>query len=189
MKTLRILCAAALGVVLGGCAQRDDRTLTAAPSTAELPTIPNVERTIPAHIMAAPSHRGSRIPLVADFADPELTPEEQAALGLDRPAYEFLKHDIVQQPLDSPIAPWRGGVSTATHGSGGVSVARDRPVSVSGMGSGIGGVAVGITTHGFRISEQFGPRGGVTTLGPTSTVEIEITPQDKRISERKPTIE
>lgn len=119
---LRVLIAG-LGLAIG-CAQ-NDQVVTARPTPEELPNLPEVYATpIQASIAVEDQVYRPRAQLVPDFKEPELTPEEKAALGEDWQPYKPLLAAEMLRSSESLQGTWYGGQETYAWGIGAAEVAR-----------------------------------------------------------------
>lgn len=152
----------------GGCAR--PAATTVAPTQDELPKLVETERILPISVAVEGRHEEPRVLLVPEFKEPELTPEERAALGEEPEPinwWEFYR----------PFRPGRvsrdfGGVSANVHGVGGAAAGLTgfRPLTI--MGPGLGGVATG--AHNERLARYgTGPAGARPGgQGPVSGVRV-----------------
>jgi hypothetical protein len=173
--------------LVAGCA-RQTQPLSLAPTSEELPEIKEVQRTIPATVVAEKPADESRVRLVPSFKEPELTAEEQAALGKQPLDFKFLLYQLRSQPPGSPVGTWLGGVQTFSYGYGKPSILYSPRPIVSGV-FGPGSVAVEVDTAGSRVTGLIPPSQGPVGVGPASGIAVETDPRDSRIARRKPHFE
>ncbi|MCK4341748.1 MAG: hypothetical protein KAY37_08505 [Phycisphaerae bacterium] len=154
-----------------GCEKRG-RDVTVMPAPHELPPLEYVRRS---------PHQGEVkvigrveepvVALVPSFEEPELTPEERAAVGEDGPEYKpLLFNDLVWTPSTS-VGDWYGGINTYASGLGGADTIHESMVTQRYHVSGWGGAAIGIGAnvplpgHTYRPDWRFravGPAGGLS---------------------------
>jgi len=143
----------ALGIaVAAGCRSAARVSAATAPPTAdELPRIAQPERIVPARVGVDERDRGQpHVILVPRFEEPELTPEERAALGEEEEPFNWLEF-YVAQPEVTRVWPARGGVSTAVYGLGAAVSTESYRLPFS-IGRGIGGAATGVLEEHVRYS-------------------------------------
>lgn len=170
--------------LLAGCAQGNP-AITAMPSDAELPRVGAVQRTIPVSVTVEGRGAESRVRLVPDFKEPELTAKEKEALGLDKIHFKFLLYNELSQPVGSRVGNWYAGVSTATDRRVRVWSLYDPHSHLVGV-AGRGGVATGVDASGSRVSGAYGPRDTTAATGPSSAIVVETDNAASRVAERKP---
>ena len=180
-----ILFGTACSLVVG-CAQRD-QAVSIPPTSDELPQIKSIQRHLPAIVIAENPRNDSRVRLVPSFKQPELTPEERAALGQEPLDFEFLLYEPFRPP-GSLVGLWFGGVQTAIHGYGGASALYGLDTSVSRAAS-QGGVRTDVDLFDSRISGMFPRTDRVSTAGPRSEIVVETDSIASRIAKRRPRIE
>jgi hypothetical protein len=125
---------------------------------------------------------------VPDFKEPELTAEEQAALGLQPIHYKFLLYNELSRPVGSRVGNWFGGVATGSEGYVHVSGLHDPRSRLTGV-AGWAGAATGQDTVGSHVSGTYEPRDITSTAGPRSSVIVETENTPSRVAERKPRAE
>ncbi len=104
-----------------GCAQRNVAVSTA-PAVAELPDLTHAERSLPVTVNVEGRYQ-PKVVILGDLPEPEPTPEERIALGLDKGHIGWLLYPPPSQPEDSLVGPWYGGATIANHSAGELSVA------------------------------------------------------------------
>ncbi len=160
----------ATGLSLGGCSSTD-RALKQV-SSAELPKIPRLERSLPVHVDVEGS-RGRRIVVLAvPPPAPQLTQREKEILG---------EPEDDQGDLFEFYVPYAGRNRMVGSYSGEVTVGKDGPVSIGAAGgykksfwrvaASEGGVLVG---HGpaLRVAHKGGPSTPVTAIGGIGEVTV-----------------
>lgn len=105
MKIARISIPLLVIVGLLGCAAREKTAINVQPTTEELPDLAVAKPRTHQMDVAVEGRPGTPIePLTPDFKEPELTPEERAALGRDEPTYEPLLYNLPGRAPGSTVA-------------------------------------------------------------------------------------
>jgi hypothetical protein len=142
------------------------------PTLAELPNpAARPRRSIAAKVGIQQYRRPPQVPMVPDFKEPPLTPEERAALGEDqpKPPDEFNTFAKNERGLEHGVGPFEARVTTATYGIGGAEVGLNPATSYYGSW-GMGGFYAGIDFRSRPVAigyESVTPRTGI---GPESRV-------------------
>lgn len=170
-----------------GCAQ-NNQAIAAKPTTDELLQLKERETPVQATVAVEDRDHQAAMQLVPDFKQPELTPEERAALGQEPLDYKFLPYRDRTLPLGSPVGPWFAGVETATAGYGRPSIIIAPRTSVTGI-VGWGGVMTGVDPFRPGVTSVGYERAHAATVGPEQTVTIETDPTASTVARSKPRIE
>jgi hypothetical protein len=183
LGTLGVCFAALYG--LGGCAQPKNVAITTKPSSEELPKLPRVETVSEAAVAVEgrPSETGLR--LVPDFKEPELTPEEKAALGPEQVHFKFLPYNELSLPLGSHVGSWLGGLSTATDNPSRVAGLYDAQRRIAGV-IGWGGASTGVDYYASDVSGTYNERDTTGLAGPRSGIVVGTDRSSSRVAEREP---
>jgi hypothetical protein len=170
-RSVRMAWIVLVAGALAGCASQRDVAIHATPTSDEFPNLTYVEPTIPVRIAVEGRTYAVRS-LVPDFEPPELTDEERAILADGEPEFEFLPY-ATRLPLNRPVGPWYGGVTTGVAIDGRLRTGRlaVSPVAMAGQRDGIvtaiNPFDLGVTSHLYH---QDAVRSGY--VGPASTVTV-----------------
>lgn len=171
--------------LLPGCA-RQQKAALADPITEELPVFPPDPNAYPVTVAVEGRGDTPRMLLVPTFEPPEYTPEERAALGLDRePAFDWL--EFYEPPRAVPLGGY-GGATVGAGGLGGVSVGLEgarSPFLFSGERAGIEPGITPVREATFGVGDARSPIFGV---GPRSEVNLGYG-YPKRISGQQARVE
>gem|GEM_PF-2860692 len=172
---------------LVGCVG-DNAAVTVAPSHDELPTIAAAEPSVPITVAverpAAPA--GPR--LVPILKEPELTPQEAAAIGQPAVEFKFLPYNELWLQPGAPIGSWWGGVRTAMSGRGGP--ASIRGAATRGVGvAGWGGPATAAHPLPAQIGGVLPAKPSRYLARPESGVIVGTDPRPSRVGQRKSRLE
>lgn len=145
MCLVGILCSGILALA-GGCAQRS-RLAILEPHQEEIPNLEHVRPTnIQATVKVAGRNEEPVVPLVPDLSAPELTAEEKAAVGEDKPVYKALLHEYLVRKQNAPVSSTFGGAEVQISGVGGA-VSASEPWFSARYGVGDwGAMTVGVGT-------------------------------------------
>jgi len=183
MRTARVipvvLALTVFSAVFAGCAARQSAT-TAAPSHAELPTPPEIERTLFAAVGVEGEGEIPPVQYVTLPPEPPLTSAERSALGEDRPLIDWLEFYEPVDPLNLSHLPYGGGVDTHHQGMAGTDFATHRIPENIGHGAppfpitGVDPVRAAVASRGPRRTPPSfrGPAAGVdvSNRGERSTI-------------------
>ena len=174
---LAFVVSVVLGAV-GGCA-RTAATTSLSPTLDELPHFRQVERVLPVSVGVEGREPALGGPLVPSFEEPELTPEEIAALGQKAERFDWLEF-YVPWPEFPRVWPDTGGAAAGIHGIGGPTIG----FADYGRRSAVGSDDLPLQgVHGDR-DVRFGNTGHrrvVIGLEPESGVQIGVNPP-RRVS-------
>jgi hypothetical protein len=156
-------------LLLGGCASEKARRshVLAPPHQEELLQMERIDRR-PTQVIAVVEgdNEAPRLTLVPDFAEPELTPEERAALDQREIYYEPLTYPDAARDPARGVLPRYAGPQVGTAGRGGVVAAVDNNLSRRfGTFSAQGGVRVGTYAYITRSGFAYTYAGGVPVVG------------------------
>lgn len=171
-------------VLLAGCAPQNP-AITAKPTPAELPDIPPFERTIPVAVAVEGQRPESRVHLVPDFKEPELTADEKQALGIEPIRFKFLPYSDLAPPVGSSVGPWYARVETAADNYapiGGVYETRTRSVGVLGTGEAM----TGRDRLACRVSGSYAAGRPAVLSGPPVAIVVETDTAASSVAGRKP---
>ncbi|MFH1746851.1 MAG: hypothetical protein ABIG44_07370 [Planctomycetota bacterium] len=155
-----------------GCAQQ--KATTIAPTQDELPTFDHSERITPLSVGVEGRGYEPRVLLVPTFEEPELTPEECVALGLEAEPYNWLEF-YKPLPAEYRILAELGGVRAGIHGLGSVGYAHGFYGPIQAI-SGQGGVSTGALNENTVRYYAGSPMRPVQSQGPRTTVEVGVNP-------------
>jgi len=178
---LAILTGLALPIVAGCTSTRD--VVTAMPTVDELPDLTEAEGTFPIDVGVQGAADRPRIVLVAPMPEPELTPEEREILGLDQDlGYDPL--ELYRPPIgpEQGVDPFVGLLSGVGSGWGGLSVGLVPYPPLMGVGSGWGGAVTGISTHPVSRALAGAPKPQPAAVGPHSAPRVGNTGPAKRLA-------
>jgi hypothetical protein len=172
------MCAGCLvGVALwlsAGCA-RPNAAIAAQPTAEELPNLQEPESAIGPTVVIEGRAASPRQPLVANLEPPNLTAEEEEALGVKPVHYKFLQYNEVWTPKGSKLGPWYGGVLTASDDYRNPGAVGWPLLPLAGT-SGWGGALTGVDPVANALSGTYSPNTGVVIAGPRSGVVVETDP-------------
>ena len=143
MRTLQTtIVGLTLTILLAGCAHQKP-LVTVKPTQEELPNIPELQSSATQVSSRVEGQwQETRLTLVPEYKEPELTPEERAAVGEDAPPYQPLLYPWAAAPRDSLTQPAVGGIEVYVSGRGTGEVYRDYAKTLSFAGPDWGGPAV-----------------------------------------------
>jgi len=183
-----LFCGLLLAWVAGCASGHKDMAVSAPPTTEELPKITEIQRSIPAYVIRENPEHESRVRLVPEFVEPELTAEERAALGERSSDFKFLRYPDRREPPGSTVGSFYGGVATYSHGWGFPATGVYGRSAISGM-AGWGGAGVGVDSFGSRVSAAGEFHRSPVMRGPRGDINVQTDTTDSKVAGRKPTIE
>jgi len=136
----------------GGCVRPAPAVVT--PHEGELFTLEKPEQIIPASIGVEGRGEEARVRLVPEFKEPELTPEEKAAIGMRPDPVNWLEF-YEPQPDVIRVLPDLGGGAIAIGGWGGAGVQRDAARRVAAQ-----------STARKAVADEHSERTGVSEAAP-----------------------